>query len=322
MVDGFLGAVGLLQTLLFEQVVQPVLYRLGLIGLDEVAFGATEWFILALIEVLVLYAVLRSLEAWRPFERWPDRQGVGTDVLYTLLHRLGVVPLLSFVLLAPIADSIEGWTRLHGFLPFNVENWLPMLAEQPLASFVVYLLLLDLAEYLRHRLQHRLEAWWGLHALHHSQRRMTFWTDDRNHLLDDLLQALWLAAIAILIGVSPSQFVGIVLLTRALESLSHANADIGFGWLGERLLVGPRFHRLHHAIGAGHEGAQRGCNFAVLFPLWDMLFGTARWVPKPGPTGIRDQLDGRDYGRGFWRQQALGLVRAWQGLTGSGLGRG
>jgi sterol desaturase/sphingolipid hydroxylase (fatty acid hydroxylase superfamily) len=316
MLDRLSALIGTLQTWLFEQVVQPALFHLGLISLDEVAFGATEWFILGAIEVLVLYALLRPLEAWRPVERWPDRRGVGTDVVYTLLHRLGVVPLLSFALLTPIADSIEAWTRLHGFLPFNVEGWFAAADEQPLASFVVYLLVLDLAEYLRHRLQHRLDAWWGLHALHHSQRRMTFWTDDRNHLLDDLLQACWLATLAILIGVSPAQFAGIILFIRAIESLSHANVDIGFGWLGERLIVGPRFHRLHHAIGAGHEGAQRGCNFAVLFPVWDIVFGTARWVGTPGATGIRDQLDGRDYGCGFWRQQWLGLERAWTGLIG------
>jgi sterol desaturase/sphingolipid hydroxylase (fatty acid hydroxylase superfamily) len=47
----------------------------------------------------------------------------------------------------------------------------------------------------------------------------------------------------------------------------------------------------------------------VLFPLWDMLFGSARFDDRFDPTGIRDQLQGRDYGRGFWAQQWLGLKR-------------
>ncbi len=29
------------------------------------------------------------------------------------------------------------------------------------------------------------------------------------------------------------------------------------------------------------------------------------------PTGIADQLQGRDYGSGFWKQQQLGLKRLW-----------
>jgi sterol desaturase/sphingolipid hydroxylase (fatty acid hydroxylase superfamily) len=52
----------------------------------------------------------------------------------------------------------------------------------------------------------------------------------------------------------------------------------------------------------------------VLLPVWDMLFGTARFEGRPGDTatGIRDQLPeegGRDYGRGFWAQQRLGVLR-------------
>ncbi|MFM2340855.1 MAG: hypothetical protein RLZZ592_508, partial [Pseudomonadota bacterium] len=60
------------------------------------------------------------------------------------------------------------------------------------------------------------------------------------------------------------------------------------------------------------KGTLGGCNFAVLFPVWDALFGTADFRSPVGPTGIRDQLPeegGRDYGRGFWAQQRLGLLR-------------
>ncbi len=88
---------------------------------------------------------------------------------------------------------------------------------------------------------------------------------------------------------------------------------LSFGRIGDRLLVSPHFHRRHHAIGDGHEGALRGCNFAVLFPIWDVLFGSANFEPGYPATGIRDQLDGRDYGRGFWSQQWLGLKRMVRG---------
>jgi sterol desaturase/sphingolipid hydroxylase (fatty acid hydroxylase superfamily) len=88
--------------------------------------------------------------------------------------------------------------------------------------------------------------------------------------------------------------------------------------VGERLWVSPCFHRLHHSIGLGHESAGKntlgGHNFGVLLPWWDMLFGTANFALRYDPTGIRDQLaeeGGRDYGRGFWRQQWLGLQRLW-----------
>ena len=60
-----------------------------------------------------------------------------------------------------------------------------------------------------------------------------------------------------------------------------------------------------------------GNNYAVLFPLWDMLFRTANFGGDFGPTGIADQLPaegGRDYGRGFWAQQWLGLKRLSRGF--------
>jgi sterol desaturase/sphingolipid hydroxylase (fatty acid hydroxylase superfamily) len=58
-----------------------------------------------------------------------------------------------------------------------------------------------------------------------------------------------------------------------------------------------------------HEGRVRGCNFAVLFPVWDVLFRTANFDNVYPATGVRDQLEGRDYGRGFWAQQVLGVKR-------------
>jgi sterol desaturase/sphingolipid hydroxylase (fatty acid hydroxylase superfamily) len=305
------------QRLLFELAVQPGMYALGLAAHLEEAFEATEWFLIGAVEIALLYAILRPLERLRPVETWHDRRAVRADVLYTLLQRLGVVPVLFFFLLAPLLDGVKGWLALQGIAPVNLEDMIPVLGESPVAAFLAYLVVLDFAEYWRHRLQHRFGWWWALHALHHSQRQMSFWTDNRNHLLDDLIGALWFAGIALAIGVPPGQFVLLVVVTRVVESLSHANLRLSFGPLGERLLVSPRFHRVHHAIGVGHEGAYRGVNFAVLFPVWDMLFGTADFRSAVEPTGIRDQLAGRDYGEGFLRQQWLGLVRLKRALFGS-----
>ena len=106
----------------------------------------------------------------------------------------------------------------------------------------------------------------------------------------------------------------IVAIAQLSENLQHANLRLSFGRWGERLWISPRFHRMHHSIGAGHEsrgrGSLGGSNFGVLLPWWDMLFGTANFQARYDPTGIRDQVEqGRDYGRGFWAQQWLGLKR-------------
>ena len=181
-------------------------------------------------------------------------------------------------------------------------------------SFIIYLIVFDLVGYGVHRAQHRFHWWWQLHAVHHSQRQMTMWSDNRDHLLDSVITDVIFVVVAILIGVGPSQFVALVAVTQLLESLQHANLRWSWGRVGSRLLVSPSFHRRHHAVALGHEPGSTvrdpyGENFGVLFPWWDMLFGSADWRPGLEPTGINDQLAGRDYGRGFWRQQWLGLKR-------------
>ena len=46
---------------------------------------------------------------------------------------------------------------------------------------------------------------------------MTFWSDDRNHLLDDIIGFVWFTAIALLIGIPPMQFPLLVLVTMRGE---------------------------------------------------------------------------------------------------------
>lgn len=313
MFDPVSRAFDALHTALFEQAVQPLIYAAGWMAFLDDAYAGTEWFLLGAVQVLLLYAVLRPLEALYPAERWPDRRGTGVDILYTLLHRLGLVPLAAFLLFTPLFDQLAQGLRAVGFTPLALDEILPGVTDVPIVSFLLYLGVLDFLDYWLHRAQHRYRWWWALHSLHHAQRRMSFWADDRNHLLDDLLLDLVRAAVALAIGVEPAQFVGLIIATRVLQSLQHANLAWSLGPLG-RAIVSPLFHRRHHAIGVGHEGPAGGCNFAVLFPLWDMLFGTADFRRDVEATGVRDQLPapdgrGRDYGDGFWAQQWLGLKR-------------
>jgi len=308
-IDALTQAFAAIQGWIFETAVQPLIFHLELMAYVEDAHEAVETVMIGIVEIGVLCAVLKPLEAWRPVEQWQDRRAVRVDVIYTWLHRLGVLPLLIFLLLVIPVTELDAWLRMNDIVRPDIEDLIPGIARNGLAAFLIYVIIIDFVEYWMHRLQHRFNWWWALHSLHHSQRQMSFWTDDRNHLLDDIITSAVVAVVALAVGVPSNQFVTILIATRMVESLSHVNARLHFGVIGNRLLVGPRFHRAHHAIGIGHEGRYRGCNFATLFPVWDTLFGTANFEPAYQPTGIRDQLTGHDYGIGFWRQQWLGLVR-------------
>jgi sterol desaturase/sphingolipid hydroxylase (fatty acid hydroxylase superfamily) len=305
---------------LFESVVQPLLFGLGGGSLLEDAFDATGWLLVGLIQLAVMLALIGPLQHWRPVQPIRDRRAVRIDVIYTLIERLGLFRVAMFFAVDPLWDELWGWLAVHGISGLQLDGQLaplwPGVTDTALASFLVYLVVFDFAIYWIHRGQHQFEWWWSLHALHHSQRDMTMWTDNRNHLLDGMIFDILLVQIGHLIGVPPGQFVAVVAVGQLVENLSHANARISFGWLGERALVSPRYHRLHHGIGIGHEsrgkGTLGGHNFSVLLPVWDMIFGTANFEHRFDATGIRDQLPaegGRNYGEGFWEQQWLGLLR-------------
>jgi sterol desaturase/sphingolipid hydroxylase (fatty acid hydroxylase superfamily) len=243
-------------------------------------------------------------------------------VLYTLIHRLGLFRLALFFSIDPLMDELIGHLRTAGVGSFHLDDLWPGVTDGPIMSFVLYLVLFDFVNYWMHRAQHQWNWWWALHAVHHSQRQMTQWSDNRNHLLDDLLRAVVWVVVAQLVGIAPSQFVAVVALTQLSENFQHANLRLSFGRIGERLWVSPRFHRLHHAIGLGHESLNSegqtvlgGHNFGVLLPCWDMLFATANFDTTFEATGIRDQVtEGRDYGKGFIKQQILGIKRLLSAL--------
>lgn len=321
--DSLLDLFGRAQQALFEGVVQPLLFAAGYGNLLEDAFDATGWLLVGLLQVAVIALVFVPLQRWRPVEPVRDRHAVRIDIAYTLIHRLGLFRVGVFFAIAPLADGLFGHAAVYGFsgwqLDAAVAPWWPGVTDTAWFAFALYLVVFDFVDYWIHRGQHGVGAWWQLHALHHSQRQMTVWSDNRNHLLDDLVRDVIIAVVARAIGVAPGQFVAVVAVTQLLESFQHANLRLSFGGIGERLLVSPRFHRLHHSIGIGHEsqgaGTLGGHNFAVLFPWWDVLFRTANFeIERYDATGIRDQLPPpagrmRDYGRGFWAQQWRGLAR-------------
>ena len=298
------------QTWLFETFVSPVLFSLNLMEWFEPAFNAVEFFMLGVVQILVILLVMRLLERrWGARARRRERL-IGVDRVYTRAeqarHR-AAADLRRSPTRSPTRSSI--WCACWASRRRGSNGWFRACTTTRSCRSCVYFALYDFAAYWVHRAQHRFAWWWALHSLHHSQRRMTVWTDDRNHVLDDLLVNLVLAVFAQFVGVQPDDFVLILMVGRLVESWSHANVDMSFGRLGERLLVGPRFHRLHHALADAAEPHIHDHNFAPVLPIWDILFGTARFGEAQRPTGVDDPDIDADNGRGWLGQQVAVFER-------------
>ena len=255
------------QQWLFETLVQPALFHLGLSNFIEDGYDATMWLLVGLLQIALLVLVFGPLQRLRPVEPVTDRRQIGIDVLYTLIHRLGVFRLALFFTVDPLWDSVFGQLHVWGFAPFQLDQYWPGVTDRAWVSLIIYLLLFDAVDYFYHRAQHRFGWLWSLHAVHHSQRQMTIWSDDRNHLLDDMLRDV--------VVVFVSQLVRAAGAVRGgggdhqlAQSFSHANLRLHFGAIGApagqpALSPASPFHRLRQ--------------LRRVFPIWDVLFRTARF---------------------------------------------
>ncbi len=119
MIDALLRQIAQAQGMIFEWVVQPALYQLGLMDWADDAFDGVEFALFGALAIVLAYVLLRPLEIWRPVEprakRWSERRAVRTDIVYTLVNRIGLVPMILFLVLTPIGVVIDGYLRFRGY---------------------------------------------------------------------------------------------------------------------------------------------------------------------------------------------------------------
>jgi sterol desaturase/sphingolipid hydroxylase (fatty acid hydroxylase superfamily) len=192
-----------------------------------------------------------------------------------------------------------------------VRHLVPWFERHPWLLFAVYYVIYDFVYYCMHRMQHLVPWWWALHSMHHSQRQMSCWTNDRGSYLDGMLQSVILATVGLAVGVEPAQFALLMFIGELVQNFSHTNVRFGFGPLLEKIFVDPRFHRLHHMQVDPQRPTLHNCNFGQVLSVWDVLFGTALYGEPPRPTGVTDPVVDADNGRGLIAMQWYTLKRFW-----------
>jgi sterol desaturase/sphingolipid hydroxylase (fatty acid hydroxylase superfamily) len=161
----------------------------------------------------------------------------------------------------------------------------------------------DFFYYWFHRLQHT--SWlWHVHAVHHADEHMNVTTAWRHHWLEFPLETVFVVAPFVYVfHMTPEVVVMMTIWTNVLAHFIHLDARISFGrW--SWLIANPHNHRVHHSVRPEHLDT----NFAAVFPLWDVLFGT--YVqPDRGdypPTGLASG------GRVRWTEVATYPFQQWR----------
>jgi sterol desaturase/sphingolipid hydroxylase (fatty acid hydroxylase superfamily) len=249
------------------------LLRQGHLG-AVLSAGRAELAAPLLVALVVATAICERI--W-PAERRPLlARGHVQDVCFVALHALVVIPLmtlLSFGAAELVADHAS-WIELR-----STAHW-PGWLLIPLT-----IVAMDGANWLAHYADHRSNALWRFHALHHSQEELNVLTSFRAHPLMHTTGFI-LATIPV-VALMPTRPMAPVLITIyvCIGTLQHANLRWTFGPVG-RVIVSPAYHRFHH------DTENQGLNLGVVLTIWDMLIGRARFPARSDAVG-RTGLDGR-----------------------------
>lgn len=178
---------------------------------------------------------------------------------------------------------------------------------QPIASGLLALipmLVYDFFFYWWHRWQHTSTWLWEEHKLHHSDGNVNVTTTKRQHFLEVPLTSFFIGLpLALCFSFTPVTAVLTTALIRVWQFFIHANLRWPFGWL-TLVFCGPQYHRIHHSIEPQHLNK----NFAVWFPVWDVIFGTY-YIPHRDEfpqTGVIGELPNPT-----WRHSLFGPFAAW-----------
>lgn len=183
-----------------------------------------------------------------------------------LVDALWLVVAMLFALAAP-AYVLITQQLFEAYLPFLRIDALA--AWPPWARFVTALLVSDFVHYAGHLVRHRVPAFWFFHAIHHSQKELNMFTENRIHPFDVFIRHVMTFVPILMVEPSAPNIVAIVWIRFWHVRLVHANVRSNFGIL-RYVLVTPQSHRVHHSSDPEHQNH----NFGITFSLWDHLFGT------------------------------------------------
>lgn len=204
------------------------------------------------------------------------RTAWGLDLAWLLTGRV-VDPLVKLAIgvacAAPVA--LLGLSREREVL---LAGYGPLAALPAPVALALVLFLSDGLSAAVHRLHHRWPRLWRVHAVHHSSRHLDWLAAARVHPLNEVLNRAP-AAVALLTLGFDLRVVAAAAPVLTLWAIGlHANVDWRLGPL-RYVVATPGFHRWHHARPPAH--LPDGCNFAGLFPVWDLLAGTFWLPPEP-----------------------------------------
>lgn len=188
-----------------------------------------------------------------------------TDIASFLASSSGITPLLGLALTFATLWSATG--SIRPLITLELAANLP-----PLYHALLLLVVFDFLDYWLHRWGHENTALWQLHRFHHSATEMTVLTPSRNHPVEGVIKVAIFGVVGAILGAAPFELFGVLAVRAVFSGLKHSEVQWRWGWFGKYVLQSPHGHSIHHSTDPSHFNT----NYATLFSIWDVWFGTYR----------------------------------------------
>ncbi len=227
--------------------------------------------------VVVLIILFFMMETF--FSR---REKLGNKLIH-LWHNVlfQLLAIATGSILAYMTVTTYNWISTNEFGLFyliSLPYWVKVIAG---------LLLIDLADYLFHRWDHKIPLLWRQHRVHHSDTTMDASTGLRQFPTELIYFTIGELLISIIFGIDIMSMNLFLLLLLPLFFLQHSSlsfpswTDKIFGWL----FVTPNYHKVHHE----QDQFYTDSNYGTIFIIWDKLFGTFKTKPVDDITyGLKE----------------------------------
>lgn len=244
-----------------------------------------DFFVLNLILLGAVFIPIERVfkKVDQPILRYEWRE----DLLYFFVSTV-FVQVLSYLSLAPSLAILATTQWASGVRS--------AIASQPvILQFLEIMFLTDLVQYWFHRCFHQFPWLWRFHAVHHSAQRMDWMAGSRMHLFEVILLRAFTTLPMYVMGFGETALYAYIFFVYLLSVFIHSNLRIRFGFLSY-IIATPKFHHWHHGI----EREAIDKNFAIHFPVLDMIFGTFHLPEDRWPEGYG--IGGHPVPKGFIRQ--------------------
>jgi sterol desaturase/sphingolipid hydroxylase (fatty acid hydroxylase superfamily) len=216
--------------------------------------------------------------------------------------------------LAQIVGIFVGLLSVAMYAFVAARGSLQRLAEVPpwpetVAGWIAAFVLVDLGQYVTHRMCHRCQVLWACHVVHHSSEELNYVVATRVSSVQSVFNTVFFLPLAV-IGLPWQMAVTCYGLNQMHQFWLHTRLVGRLGWL-ETFLVTPSHHRVHH----GRDAKYVDRNYGGVLIIWDRLFGSFQREEEEPHFGLTRPL--RSWNAVWANVQGFGdVVRKWRASRG------